>query len=46
MAQWLQDRWFLRIVLVGLVVRATLAALVPPGFDEAYYGVFAFHPAW
>ncbi|HFB68375.1 MAG TPA: glycosyltransferase family 39 protein, partial [Calditrichae bacterium] len=46
MVQWLQDRWFLRIVLVGLVVRATLAALVPPGFDEAYYGVFAFHPAW
>ncbi len=23
-----------------------MAAVVPPGFDEAYYGVYAFHPGW
>ncbi len=41
-----QDRGLLTILVAGWVVRAVLAVLVPPGFDEAYYGVYAFHPGW
>ncbi len=40
------NRQLRNILLAGLLVRAVLAALVPPGFDEAYYGVYAFHPGW
>lgn len=40
-----QDRTALRIVLVSFIARALAAALVGPGFDEAYYHLFARHLA-
>jgi len=45
-ASLLRDRLALLILGVGLAVRLVAAALVPPGTDEAYYGVYAFHLAW
>ncbi len=40
------DRPALLILAVGLLIRAIASWLIPPGFDEAYYGVYAHHPAW
>jgi hypothetical protein len=40
-----KDRPALLILFTGLLVRGIVGAIVPPGFDEAYYGVYAFHPA-
>jgi len=40
------DRPALVILGVGLLVRLAASWIIPPGFDEAYYGVYAHHPAW
>ncbi|MBD3275031.1 MAG: phospholipid carrier-dependent glycosyltransferase [Candidatus Marinimicrobia bacterium] len=41
-----QDKAALLILFAGFVVRGIAAAIIPPGFDEAYYGVYTFFPAW
>jgi hypothetical protein len=41
----MQDRTALRILLVSLLVRAFAAAMIGPGFDEAYYHLYARHLA-
>ena len=37
-----KDRPTLLILFIGFLVRGIVGALVPPGFDEAYYGVYSF----
>jgi len=41
-----KDRTALLILFIGLLVRGVVSALIPQGFDEAYYGVYSFYPAW
>jgi hypothetical protein len=41
-----RDKIALTILSAGLLIRAFAGAIIPPGFDEAYYGVYALHPAW
>ena len=36
-----KDRPALLILFIGFLVRGIVGALVPPGFDEAYYGVYS-----
>ena len=40
-----KDRTAFYILLAGLIVRIITSAIVPPGFDESYYGSYYFHPA-
>ncbi len=40
------DRYALIILGVGFSVRLVASWLIPPGFDEAYYGVYTHNPAW
>ena len=40
------DRPALFILGAGLLIRLIASRLIPPGFDEAYYGVYAHNPAW
>ncbi|MBU0519534.1 glycosyltransferase family 39 protein [bacterium] len=42
----LTDGYALIILSLGLLVRLIAASIVPPGFDEAYYGLYAQHLAW
>lgn len=37
----LKDKNVLWILLIGLLVRIISTVLIPPGFDEAYYGLYA-----
>ena len=46
MASVFGDQTALFIILAGLAVRSLAAALIPPGFDEAYYGIYPWHLAW
>ena len=41
-----KDRTALYILLAGTIVRIITSIIVPPGFDESYYGCYSFHPAW
>lgn len=41
-----QHRKALAILTAGLLVRVFAGAIIPPGFDESYYGVYAQYPAW
>ncbi|MCT0200848.1 glycosyltransferase family 39 protein [Synechococcus sp. CS-1325] len=42
----LQPRWLLPLVLLaGLLLRFALIAILPPGYDEAYYLFYGLHPA-
>ncbi|MFZ2446671.1 MAG: glycosyltransferase family 39 protein [Syntrophobacteraceae bacterium] len=41
-----QDRLAMALVLFGLAIRVLACALIPAGFDEAYYGVYSLYPAW
>jgi 4-amino-4-deoxy-L-arabinose transferase-like glycosyltransferase len=41
-----RDNPALIILFAGLLIRGIAAAIIPPGFDEAYYGVYSFYPAW
>jgi len=34
------------IIFLSLILRAILSAVIPPGFDEAYYGLYSSHLAW
>jgi hypothetical protein len=36
----------LLILFIGLLLRGVVSVFVPQGFDEAYYGVYSFYPAW
>ncbi|MGC1306124.1 MAG: glycosyltransferase family 39 protein [Phormidesmis sp.] len=46
-AQANSDRFSLGgLLLAGLVFRTTVAAFLPPGFDEAYYFLYTQHLAW
>lgn len=38
-------RWIALLLLVGLVFRLLLAALLPPGYDEAYYLFYGRNPS-
>lgn len=40
-----KDRTAFYILLGGLIVRIITSAIIPPGFDESYYGCYYFHPA-
>jgi hypothetical protein len=40
-----KDRTAFYILLVGFLVRAITSVIIPPGFDESYYGCYYFHPA-
>jgi hypothetical protein len=40
------NRLFFWICGIGLAIRIIAAALLPPGFDEAYYAQYAEHLAW
>lgn len=42
----LSDRPALLILSVGLIIRLIASWQIPPGFDEAYYGVYAQNPTW
>jgi hypothetical protein len=33
------------VLLIGLVLRLALSAILPPGYDEAYYSFYGQHPA-
>ena len=37
------DKGAAAIIFIGLVIRGISSALIPPGFDEAYYGVYSQH---
>src|SRR3972149_6003214 len=37
-----KDRPALLLLFIGFLVRGIVDALVPPGFDEAYYGAYSF----
>jgi len=34
------------IILLSLILRIILSTVIPPGFDEAYYGMYSAHFAW
>lgn len=38
--------WLIAWLLGGLLVRATIAFFLPPGFDEAYYYLYSRHLDW
>ena len=38
--------WVVALLLGGLLVRGTIAAFLPPGFDEAYYYLYTRHLDW
>ncbi|MBC8527289.1 MAG: glycosyltransferase family 39 protein [Candidatus Cloacimonetes bacterium] len=40
------DNIALLILVIGFLVRGIAGTLVPPGIDEAYYGVCSFHLDW
>lgn len=40
------DKTALKIIFAGLIVRLIVSAIVPLGFDEAYYSLYADNPAW
>lgn len=40
-----QDNTALLVLLAGFIIRSAAAAIIPPGFDEAYYGTYSFYPA-
>lgn len=40
-----KDRTAFYILLAGLIARIITSIVVPPGFDESYYGSYFFHPA-
>ncbi len=40
------NKWAIALLLWGLALRLTIAAILPPGFDEAYYYVYTLHPDW
>lgn len=42
----LRDPFAQRLLVLSVVVRAIAASLIGPGFDEAYYALFAKHLAW
>lgn len=42
----LRDRFALWVLVISTVARAAAASAIGPGFDEAYYRLFALHPAW
>jgi hypothetical protein len=47
--KWLTSRlnqWVIFLLVGGLLVRATIAAWLYPGFDEAYYYLYVLHPDW
>jgi len=41
----LKDRIVLLIILTGLIFRIIAGSIIPPGYDEAYYGVYSFFPS-
>jgi hypothetical protein len=47
--QWLADKDNQIVVLLlfgGLLIRSTIATFLSPGFDEAYYYLYALHLDW
>lgn len=40
------NKWAIALLLWGLALRLTIATILPPGFDEAYYYVYTLHPDW
>jgi len=40
------DRWAIAILVWGLLFRLCLAAVMTPGFDEAYYTLYVRHLDW
>lgn len=46
MAALERHRFALTVLALGLLVRLVASALIPPGFDESYYGVYSLHLAW
>ncbi|HEX04581.1 MAG TPA: hypothetical protein ENH10_05410, partial [Bacteroidetes bacterium] len=43
---FLTDRLALTVLAASLIVRLVLSSLIGPGFDEAYYHLFARNLAW
>ncbi len=41
-----RDNLALIILCAGTLLRIIIGSIVPPGFDEAYYGVYASHLSW
>ncbi|MGD8779266.1 MAG: glycosyltransferase family 39 protein [Ignavibacteria bacterium] len=44
--KFFKDKTALLILFIGTVARIIIGSIVPPGFDEAYYGVYANHLSW
>ncbi len=44
--KFFHDKTALLILFVGTIARIIIGSIVPPGFDEAYYGVYSNHLAW
>lgn len=42
----LEDRTAIWVIITGLITRVIAGVFIPPGFDEAYYGVYAMHLDW
>lgn len=46
MKRLLEDKFALYVIGIGLIARVIASAVIPPGFDEAYYGVYTMYPSW
>lgn len=40
------DKTAQKIIAIGFIVRVIIFSIMPLGFDEAYYGLYADNPAW
>lgn len=40
------DKFVWIVISMGLILRLVIAAIIPPGYDEAYYGVYSFFLNW
>lgn len=40
-----KDKTAFYILFTGLIIRLIPSIIIPPGFDESYYGIYHLHPA-